>query len=71
MRLPEPRNIKVTSLSDISIGDKIRLDIDSVGHGIETVTVANVGTAAVRPISRLLRAPERTGSAYAGPRVSL
>jgi hypothetical protein len=41
-------NIKVTSLSDISIGDKIRLDIDSVGHGIETVTVANVATAAGR-----------------------
>jgi non-reducing end alpha-L-arabinofuranosidase len=41
-------NIKVTSLSDISIGDKIRLDIDSVGHGIETVTVAHVGTAAGR-----------------------
>jgi non-reducing end alpha-L-arabinofuranosidase len=41
-------NIKVTSLSDISIGDKIRLDIDSAGHGIETVTVANVGTAAGR-----------------------
>src|ERR1700722_8659819 len=40
------RNIKVTALSDISIGDKIRLDIDSVGHGIETVTVAHVGTAA-------------------------
>jgi non-reducing end alpha-L-arabinofuranosidase len=39
-------NIKVTALSDISVGDKIRLDIDSVGHGIETVTVANVGTAA-------------------------
>ncbi|HET6217758.1 MAG TPA: arabinofuranosidase catalytic domain-containing protein [Acidobacteriaceae bacterium] len=39
-------NIKVTPLSDISIGDKIRLDIDSVGHGIETVTVAHVGTAA-------------------------
>ena len=39
-------NIKVTSLSNISIGDKIRLDIDSVGHGIETVTVAHVGTAA-------------------------
>ena len=39
-------NIKVTSVSDISIGDKIRLDIDSVGHGIETVTVAHVGTAA-------------------------
>jgi non-reducing end alpha-L-arabinofuranosidase len=39
-------NIQVTSLSDISIGDKIRLDIDSVGHGIETVTVTHVGTAA-------------------------
>ena len=39
-------NIKVTSLSDISVGDKIRLDIDSVGHGIETVTVVHVGTAA-------------------------
>ena len=41
-------NLKVTSLSDISIGDKIRLDIDSVGHGIETVTVTHVGTAAGR-----------------------
>jgi hypothetical protein len=41
-------NIKVTSFSDISIGDKIRLDIDSVGHGIETVTVAHVDTAAGR-----------------------
>jgi hypothetical protein len=39
-------NIKVTSVADISAGDKIRLDIDSVGHGIEIVTVANVGTQA-------------------------
>ena len=39
-------NIKVTSVSDISAGDKIRLDIDSVGHGIETVTVTHVGTQA-------------------------
>ena len=39
-------NIQVTSLSDISVGDKIRLDIDSVGHGIETVTVTRVGTQA-------------------------
>jgi hypothetical protein len=39
-------NIKVTSVSDISVGDKIRLDIDSVGHGIETVTVTHVGTEA-------------------------
>ena len=39
-------NIKVASVSDISVGDKIRLDIDSVGHGIETVTVTHVGTKA-------------------------
>jgi non-reducing end alpha-L-arabinofuranosidase len=41
-------NIKVTSVSGISAGDKIRLDIDSVGHGIETVTVTHVGTPAIR-----------------------
>ena len=41
-------NIKVTSADDISVGDKIRLDIDSVGHGIETVTVTHVGTSASR-----------------------
>ena len=39
-------NIKVTDLVNISVGDKIRLDIDSVGHGIETVTVKHVGTKA-------------------------
>ena len=39
-------NLKVTDLSDITAGDKIRLDIDSVGHGIETVTVTRVGTKA-------------------------
>jgi len=41
-------NIKVTSVANITAGDKIRLDIDSVGHGIETVTVTNVGTQASR-----------------------
>ena len=41
-------NIKVSSLVNITAGDKIRLDIDSVGHGIETVTVKTVGTASVR-----------------------
>ena len=39
-------NLKLTSVADISVGDKIRLDIDSKGHGIETVTVKNVGTEA-------------------------
>jgi hypothetical protein len=41
-------NIKVTSVANISVGDKIRLDIDSVGHGIETVTVTKVGTLSSR-----------------------
>jgi hypothetical protein len=41
-------NIKVTSVSNISVGDKIRLDIDSVGHGMESVTVTRVGTQASR-----------------------
>jgi len=39
-------NIQVTDLSAISMGDRIRLDIESVGHGIETVTVTRVGTKA-------------------------
>jgi hypothetical protein len=41
-------NIKVSSLANISAGDKIRLDIDSTGHGIETVTVTRVGTQSAR-----------------------
>lgn len=41
-------NIKVSSTANISVGDKIRLDIESNGHGIETVTVTRVGTQSVR-----------------------
>src|SRR5581483_1209428 len=41
-------NIKVTSVANISAGDRIRLDIDSVGHGIDNVSVTHVGTAATR-----------------------
>ena len=37
--------LKVQPIENISVGDKIRLDIASVGHGIETVTVTAVGTA--------------------------
>ena len=48
------KNIKVSSVANISVGDKIRLDIDSKGHGIEWVTVTRVGTASVR---NTLRAP--------------
>ena len=61
-------NIKVTSVADISAGDKIRLDIDSVGHGIETVTVTKVGTARAAARSRRRRAPAppRSGCWAAG-----
>jgi len=41
-------HISVSSTSDITAGDKIRLDIASMGHGIETVVVKRVGTAAIR-----------------------
>lgn len=39
------RNIKVSSVDEISVGDVIRLDIDSEGHGVEYVKVKKVGTA--------------------------
>src|SRR5476651_134177 len=45
-------NIKVSSVANISAGDKIRLDIDSKGHGIETVTVTKVGTQSSRSPGR-------------------
>jgi hypothetical protein len=45
---PGETNIKVSSVENISVGDKIRLDIASEGHGIETVTVKSVGTRSVR-----------------------
>ena len=38
--------IRVRNAGNISVGDKINLDIDSVGHGTETITVKSVGTAA-------------------------
>jgi Alpha-L-arabinofuranosidase B, catalytic len=41
-------NIKVASVKNVSVGDKIRLDIDSLGHGIDTVTVTKVGTGVSR-----------------------
>jgi len=39
-------SIRVRSGANISAGDKIRLDIDSVGHGIESVTVNTVNVQA-------------------------
>jgi len=36
--------IRVRNVVNISVGDKIRLDIDSKDHGVETVTVTRVGT---------------------------
>lgn len=45
---PGDRNLKVTPIDDISVGDVIRLDIESVGHGVETVTVKSLGSGARR-----------------------
>jgi hypothetical protein len=42
------RNLKVMSTANISAGDKIRLDVDSVDHGVEWITVKSVGTQGVR-----------------------
>ena len=38
--------IRVRNAANISVGDKINLDIDSVGHGTETITVKSVGAIA-------------------------
>ena len=38
--------IRVRNAANISVGDKINLDIDSVEHGTETITVKSVGAAA-------------------------
>ena len=37
--------IRVRNGGEISVGEKINLDIDSVGHGTETITVKSVGEA--------------------------
>jgi hypothetical protein len=50
-------NIKVSSTTNISVGDRIRLDIASAGHGIETVTVTAVGTSGATGTGLTLSAP--------------
>jgi non-reducing end alpha-L-arabinofuranosidase len=40
--------LQVTSVANITAGDRIRFDIDSIGHGIDTVAVKAVGSAAKR-----------------------
>jgi non-reducing end alpha-L-arabinofuranosidase len=39
-------SIRIRNAASLSVGDKIRLDIDSLGHGIESVTVKSISTAA-------------------------
>jgi hypothetical protein len=41
---PGDTNIKVSSVANITAGDKIRLGYDTAGHGVEWVTVKSVGT---------------------------
>ena len=60
-------NIKVSSVANISVGDKIRLDIDSVGHGIETVTVTNVGTQSAFNPNNVRSGDPGTGLDLAAP----
>jgi hypothetical protein len=52
-------NLKVTSTANITAGDTIRLDVASPGHGIDTVTVAAVGTAGATGTGLELAAPLR------------
>ena len=60
-------NIKVSSVANISVGDKIRLDIDSLGHGIETVTVTKVGTRSAFNPNNVRRGDPGTGLDLAAP----
>ena len=55
-------NIKVSSVANITAGDQIRLDIDSVGPGIETVTVKSVGTQSARNAFNGALKPEELGT---------
>jgi hypothetical protein len=41
---PGDTNIKVSAVANITAGDKIRLGYDTLGHGVEWVTVKSVGT---------------------------
>lgn len=60
---PGDTNIKMSSTQNISVGDRIRLDIDSEGHGIEWVTVKNVGTQSQRnTFNGPLRPDENSGT---------
>ena len=60
---PGDTNIKVSSTANISVGDQIRLDIASEGHGIETVTVTAVGTPSARnTLNGPLRPDEDAGT---------
>jgi len=64
---PGDTNIKVSSVANISPGDKIRLGYNTVGHGIEWVTVTNVGTQS----SFDPRYPERSNSTDPGTGLDL
>lgn len=40
--------LQVSGTDSMAVGERIRLDIASMGHGIETVTVKRIGTAAAQ-----------------------
>ncbi len=64
---PGDTNVKVSSVANISPGERIRLGYDTVDHGVEWVTVTNVGTQSVFDP----RYPERSTSKDAGTGLDL
>jgi hypothetical protein len=56
-------NIKMSSTANISVGDVIRLDIDSAGHGIEHATVTAVGTSGASGTGVTVASPLRLNHA--------
>ena len=64
---PGDTNIKVSSVANISPGEKIRFGYDTVDHGVEWVTVKNVGTQSVFDP----RYPERSNNTDPGTGLDL
>jgi hypothetical protein len=64
---PGDTNIKVSSVANISVGDKIRLGYATVGHDIETVTVTKVGTQSAFNPNNVRKGDVGTGLDLAAP----
>jgi non-reducing end alpha-L-arabinofuranosidase len=56
---PGDTNIKVSNVSNISVGDKIRFGYDTLDHGVEWATVKNVGTQSAFAPNNPQRSPDK------------